>query len=322
LSSTSTHPAIRGTLDFNSFAFSFSTGRFDFNANDALIVTGTGFYLGYDPSDPGVQTLMSLDNATVSVPKFDIAGSISGMRITTAGIYLGSASIGTTAKKSIGSAASPILEFDGLTLSIRDFAIEYAAASQVRGSIQVSASHAALMPRSSTFNATVTNVSGGFSFSSSGISNIHLMIGSFVMNVGSSFRITSSQVELTPDSDRILSIGSLSATLPSLNDLTGTITEFQVWRSGEVSVGSIALSTTGLADAFSIGEFLPIDLLEIKVEFQRQGQRRIFCRFSLYTGISDWHSAFEQPCADILFQGKNCRRQIQAHRFGTDQDWI
>ncbi|MEI7921870.1 MAG: LamG-like jellyroll fold domain-containing protein, partial [Planctomycetota bacterium] len=283
LSPSETMPAIRGTFNFNSLAFSFTTGNFDLNLGGTVQVTGSGFYLAYDPQNTGIQTIAALKNATVKITKVNVEGTLNDFVLTTGGFSLGSVSITKTGTTSIGSSSSPILSVTDLTVAISDFKVDWASGGQVSGTITISANSASVFPNSSTFTATATGISGGFSFNNSGVGNLTITIGTFDLSIGNKLHISASQFLLAPFDDMVASVGSLSATIPALSNLGGTITDLKIWKDGTADVGGFSVgSSAGIANSIGIGKFLPIDITNVGVMFQEtDGGRHNLANFDL-----------------------------------------
>jgi len=272
LSPSETNPAISGSFDFNTLAFSLTTGHFEMNLGSTVEVSGSDFHLAYDPQNTGIQTIASVHTATVKIPKVNIEGTLNEFLLTTGGFSLGSVTITKSGSTSLGSTSNPILSITDLTVSISDFHVDWASGGQVAGTISISANSASVFPKSSTFTATATGLSGGFSFNNAGVGNLTVTLGTFDLSIGTKLRISATQFLLSPYADLIASVGSLSATIPAFSNLGGTITDLKIWNNGSVDVGGFSVNSgAGIASSIGIGKFLPIDITSVGVMFSDSG---------------------------------------------------
>ena len=267
-------PGVSGAFNITSQVFQLTTGNFDLLIGNALEVTGAGFTLNYNPSNPAVQTLLVTSSATVGSPEFGgISAPLSTFTLTTAGFSLGSGAISTAGTANLDTATTgatnPILAFSGVTVTFTAVSVTYGAGFTIGGSIQVSSSSATLFPDGATnlnsgdtaYTATGTNITGSFSFYSAveanllsvapGTSDLELTAGSFSLNIGQQLSLTTTNFQLSPDQSVIAApANALGASLNYLS-LTVSLTGLEIANTGAITVGndgSAGVTLTGYAN--------------------------------------------------------------------------
>ncbi len=268
--------ALIGSFNLATSAFSLGIDQFSLAVSQALKLSASGATISYNPNRSEAQAILTLSSASLNSPQFDQLGSVnvSGLTIRTDGFSFDGIQWSQKAGQTVRLGS--IFEFSGLAIAVKNFSFTFGQASVLNGQITVQAASAKLFPDNTTFSATVTSFSGGFDFTNNQPGTLALSAGSFEFQFGQMLSLTAKNLNFAPNSDVMASIASISVSLPGLK-ASGTVSGLQIAKNGEVSVVSAAIQTQGLAQTLGLGNFLPFDLTEARINFlgdiNHNGQR-------------------------------------------------
>ncbi len=247
---TTTATGLTGTYDFSganpTAKLSLTIASLNLTIGEALSITATGVTV--TPGAPDV--IATIASAAMNSPQFTGLGNVtlSNFVLHRSGFTVGNASLTTTLAGlgQVGDAFGKILKFDTVTVSVTNFAVNYGTNVTVTGSITLSATNVVLFPEVSFINASLGNITGSYQFGTlpGSIGVLNLDLPAFDLPIGEALLLHFGAVQLRPGQDVMLSVSNVSVASNLVAGLSGTISSFQLRRSG-FTIGSLTLSAAG-----------------------------------------------------------------------------
>ncbi len=127
---TTTVTGFQGSYDLNSGALGLSASEVDIQVGSVLDVTADTVGFALEPTSSGVDVNITVGSATVSLPQFDVSGSITDLAITNDGFSLGSLTLSVTKTISYGS----IFSIENPKVTVTSFGYSISSGASFNGS--------------------------------------------------------------------------------------------------------------------------------------------------------------------------------------------
>lgn len=250
-----------------SYEFANGTGSLTINLASLDLKIGSALNLHAEniKITPGENVISTIALVTVSSPMISGLenGTITNLEIRQDGFSLGSLTIAQKADQTaqIGS----VLAFSGAVISVTDFTFTTSPLVTFSGSVALNVTSVQLMPTATFLTSNFTEVSASFSFSSNGVGDLTITIGTFELLIGQALRLNATNIVITPSAQTILTIENATVTSPQLSNLgSGVLEKFEVTQTG-FSIESFTL-TQAEGQMAVIGNFLSFTEVVLKVE--------------------------------------------------------
>ena len=251
-------PAIKGTVNLASGAFSLTAGQLDLTSEKLFTASATNIVLAYDPAELGTQTLVSIASLDLTIkPLKNTNVTVQNLAIRTDGFSFDDLAV-TLPDMSFGTyltIAAPRVAFSGVNLTVSGSSVAFA------GSLSVSAGSASLLP-GKKFSGTITPaaegqaaikgtvdlVTGAFSLTAG---QVDLGYQNFFTGHATNVVVAFDPVAIGPQT--IVSIGSMGLKFKPLNDLSIDVANLAI-RTDGFSFDNLSVTTS----VISIGSVISI----------------------------------------------------------------
>ncbi|MEN9556606.1 MAG: hypothetical protein RLZZ232_2892, partial [Planctomycetota bacterium] len=284
--------------------FRIDVGSMTLNVFDVLIAEASGVTIQYNPEKDtdgdGVvsaeeqstydnQEILSLQNATVTITKLDLTGSlrpyktrsgrtIPGLVVRNNGFHLGEAEIMYSGDLEFGS----ILNLEDIRAGIADFGVNFSGGVQFNGEVYIASGGAELFP-GKTFSmsfkdgsdANTEAVRAGLTFKDGIPAGFKFDSDEMSMKFGDFLTVSSTKLVINTEakgSEYVVSVGSISAEVKAGPlKVKGTLKNFAITGSGTFVTlpgFGVALSMKEASpDSFKWPSWLPITLTSLGIEW-------------------------------------------------------
>jgi len=156
-------------------------------------------------------------------------------------------------------------------VTLTDLSFNVATGFNPVGQITVEAQAGSLFPGASGFTAEVSSSSalpgfrGNYDLADGSIT---LVVGQLDVSLGDELMLHAEDVTLTPSQQTVATIPQASLSLAVLGEVTATVDNVRIDRSGAFGLGTATFSSpTGLLESIGLGAIVPLDLNEVVVSF-------------------------------------------------------
>jgi len=161
-----------------------------------------------------------------------------------------------------------LLSIRGPSLNFSNLAFDFATPSKLSGDISLTAESALIFPGNNLVAASASGIHGTLSFLNGAFEGFSLGVTEFGAQFKDLLNLQASNLNFTPFNDPVLQVATMTASIPRLKDLSGTISGFEVAGNGDVFVTGFSLDApSGILETLNLGSFLPIDVTGVGVKF-------------------------------------------------------
>jgi hypothetical protein len=186
------------------------------------------------------------------------------------GFALSDVSVAIPELLEIGLSSQPVFQFSGVVGNIESYSVTLGESGPViAGSISLEVGQAVLFPESSIgVTHEVTGLVVTYNFEAGADEGVTVEAEGLSLTFGNLLALTAEELSFRPNESEIVTIASISASLPGLNDLSATVTNLVISDDGAFTVGAVAIDApSGIVDAIGLGGLLPFDVSSVEATF-------------------------------------------------------